>query len=125
MSHKILLIDDEELVIKSVGKLLNKEGYEVINCESGEEAIERIKNENVDLIVCDVRMPKLSGIETLKNIREFIKTNNRKAVPEILITGYADEEATKQAEALRVAEYLYKPFDLRDFLACVKRSLQS
>lgn len=120
---KILLVDDEELVVKSVGKLLAKEGYDVIICRSAEEAIKKVESEFLDLIVCDIRMPRMTGIETIKNIRKFLSEHNLKAIPEILITGYADEEATKQVEALQVADYLYKPFDLRDFLACVKKHL--
>lgn len=120
---KILLIDDEELVVKSVDKLLRKEGYEVIACKSGEDAIEKAKAEAVDLVICDIRMPKLTGIETIRKIRELFKTAGRKLVPEILITGYADEESNHEAEALQVAEYLYKPFDLRDFLTCVKKTI--
>ena len=124
MKKKILIIDDEELVVKSVGKLLTKEGYEVVICKSGEEAIERAKNETPDLIVCDIRMPRVNGIETIKNIRQFLKSTDHPPIPEILITGYANEITTKEAETLQVADYLYKPFDLRDFLSCVKRNLK-
>ena len=121
MAKKILLIDDEELVIKSVTKLLMREGYEVISCRSGEEALEKAKSESIDLIVCDIRMPNMTGIDAVKKIREFQTGEGRKAVPEILITGYADDAASKEAEALQVADYIYKPFDLRDFLACIKK----
>ena len=124
MPSKILLIDDEELVTKSISRLLSKEGYEVIVCKSGEEAIEQARKERIDLIVCDIRMPRLNGVETIKNIRQMLASGRRGAIPEILITGYADEEANRQAEALQVADYLYKPFDLRDFLACVKKNLK-
>ncbi len=125
MTKKILIIDDEELVVKSVGRLLTKEGFEVFICRNGDEAIEKIKNATIDLIVCDIRMPQLSGIETIKNIRKILKTKNQKAIPEILISGYADQEATKQADDLKVADYLYKPFDLRDFLNCIKKNLEN
>ena len=120
---KILLIDDEELVLKSIAKLLHKEGYEVVSCHGGEEAIQKVRGDSFELIVCDVRMPKLSGIETLKQIREVLRSR-RQSAPEILITGYADEMTAKEIEALQVADYLYKPFDLRDFLACIKRHIK-
>ena len=123
MKRKILLIDDEELVIKSVNRLLTREGYEVANCKSGEEALEKIKTELFDLVVCDIRMPHLTGIETIKKIREFQVKTGRKVMPEILITGYADDVANKEAEALCVADYIYKPFDLRDFLTCIKKHM--
>ena len=124
MKRKILLIDDEELVIKSVSKLLTKEGYEVVSCKSGEEALEKVKGDLIDLIVCDIRMPNLTGIDTVRKIREFQIGAGRKATPEILITGYADENVIREAETLQIADYIYKPFDLRDFLACIKKHME-
>jgi len=124
MSKRILLIDDEELVVKSVSKLLTKQGFEAIVCRSGEEGIEKIKKDTVDLIICDIRMPSISGIETVKEIRRLLEADGKRKVPEILITGYADDDATKEAEALQVAEYIYKPFDLVEFLDCVRRNIK-
>lgn len=124
MKQKILLIDDEDLVVKSINKLLQKEGYEVITCKSGTEALEKLKADVVDLIICDIQMPNMTGIDTVKKIREFHAGKNRKAVPEILITGYAEDGAIKEAENLKVVDYIYKPFDLRDFLGCVKKHMQ-
>jgi len=119
----ILVIDDEELVIKSVEKLLRREGYKVIICRQGIEAIEIVKKQDVNLIVCDIRMPNLSGIETIKAIRDLTRQRSQQQIPEILITGYADREADEEAEKLEVSDYLYKPFDLRDFLSSIKKNI--
>lgn len=121
MPKKILLIDDEELITKSIGKLLRKRGYDVLTAKSGEEALDLVQKEFLDLIVSDVRMPTMNGIETIKTIRQFQKKVGRKAVPEILITGYADDAMMREAERLKVADCLYKPFDIRDFLICVEK----
>ena len=121
---KILLIDDEELVLKSITKLLEKEGYEVEACPSGERAMEKARQKNFDLIVCDLRMPKPDGIETLKSIRSLFR-EKKCAAPEIVITGYTDERTNQEVEKLRVAEYLLKPFDLREFLAAVRKALKT
>jgi CheY-like chemotaxis protein len=123
MAKKILLVDDEELVIRSIGKLLQKQGYDARLASSGEEAVSIVQHENIDLVVLDVRMPKMNGIETVIAIRQFQKKVGRKAIPEILITGYADEDLMKEAEALKVADCLYKPFDVRDFLTCISKHL--
>lgn len=123
MPKKILVIDDEELVIKSVEKILKKEGYKVIVCRRGAEAIDAVKKEHIDLIVCDIRMPNLSGIETIKTIRDIRQQHSQLRIPEILMTGYADQEANAEAEKLMVSDYLYKPFDLRDFLSSVKKNI--
>ena len=123
MAKKILLVDDEELVIRSIGKLLQKQGHDVVMANSGEDAIALVQKGIFDLVVLDVRMPGMNGIEVVKSIRQFQKQEGRKAIPEILITGYADEAMMKEAEALKVADCLYKPFDIRDFLTCVNRHI--
>lgn len=121
---KILLIDDEDLVVRSISRLLSREGYDVTTCRNGEEAISKAEKERFDLIVCDVRMPAMTGIETIRRIRDVCKAKKNVPSKEILITGYADDALSREAEQLQVAEYLYKPFDMRDFLACVKKHVR-
>ena len=123
MNKKILLIDDEELVVKSIEKLLRKEGYVVVSVRDGESAIRKVADEDFNLIVTDIRMPQIDGIETITKIRELRRKKGKDQIPEICITGYAEEEVNKKAEVLGVADYLFKPFDLRDFLACVKKHI--
>lgn len=121
---KILLIDDEDLVVRSISRLLSREGYDVTVCQNGEDAISKAETERFDLIVCDVRMPVMTGIETIRKIRDVCKAQEYAPSKEILITGYADDALSRVAEQLQVAEYLYKPFDMRDFLACVKKHVR-
>ena len=123
MAKKILVVDDEELITKSLLKLLDKEGYSTTVVRSGKEAIDKVKESNYDLIICDVRMPEMDGIETIEQARNYLKKLNRKLIPEILITGYADIEKYEKAIDLKVADYIYKPFDIADFLEVVKRNL--
>ena len=124
MTSTILLIDDEDLVVRSIQKLLTKEGYAVLVARSGEEAIAIVQNQEVDLIVCDVRMPKMNGVETLRQIRNLLHSGSRRQPREILITGYAEDNINQEAEGLQVADYIYKPFDLRDFVICIRKNLQ-
>ncbi len=123
MKKKILLIDDEELVIKSLLRLLSVEGYEVVVAKSGVEATEKVKQADFDLIISDVRMPGLNGIETIEQIRDYLKRLNKKTIPEILITGYADIDKYEKAMDLKVVDYLYKPFDISDLLSLVKKNI--
>ncbi len=122
MPKNILVIDDEQLVTESIRRLLKKQGYNVTIAESGVEAIEKvkIKESGFDLIIADIRMPEMDGIEIIKRLREIV----RKPTPEILITGYASDESLKQAQELRVADYIYKPFDMREFIEIVKKNLK-
>jgi len=123
MEKKILVVDDEELITKSLLRLLSKEGYNTTVVKSGKEAIDDVKKSDFDLIICDVRMPEMDGIETIKEIRTHLKKTNKKQIPEILITGYADKEKYEAALDLKIADYLYKPFDTTDFLKIVKRNI--
>ena len=102
---RILLVDDEDLVLRSLQKLLRKEGFEVEPARNGMEAIQRAGEVDFDLLVTDIRMPRLNGIDTIIGIREVLKRKGCPPIPEICITGYADEELNKKAEALGVADY--------------------
>ncbi|MCX7661359.1 MAG: response regulator [Candidatus Omnitrophica bacterium] len=123
MPKKILIVDDEELVSQSLKKLLQKEGYQPYTVKNGREALRKIKEIDFDLLIVDVRMPQLDGIETIKRIREYQEKNHKKPIPEVLITGYADLEKYEEAKDLEVSDYLYKPFDNKEFLQIVKKSI--
>lgn len=124
MTKKILVVDDEELVIESLRRLLRREGYDVTMVTSGKQALEKIKETNFDLVVSDIRMPELDGIQIIRNIREYLKQNKKKLIPEILMTGYSSPDNLRQAQELKVADYIYKPFDIIDFLEVVKKNLK-
>ena len=123
MAKNILIIDDEELITKSLIKLLRSRGYVASLSVGGAEALEKIKTEDFDLIICDVRMPGMDGIETIKTIRAYLEKSDKKSIPEVLITGYADAEKYESAIDLEVADYLYKPFDNDEFLHIVRKTI--
>ncbi|MGD0335843.1 MAG: response regulator [Candidatus Omnitrophota bacterium] len=125
MGKNILIIDDEGLITKTLHKLLQKEGYNAMVAADGEDAAEKSRTTELDLIVCDIRMPHLDGIETIKKIRQALKDSGKPPVKEILITGYADEQSYKNALDLKVAEYILKPFDTHDFLEAVRRNIDT
>lgn len=119
MAKKILVIDDEELIIKSLSKLLEKNGYEVFIAKNGQDAIVMAEEENFDLILADIRMPGISGIETLEAIY------GTKKIPAIFITGYADADLEQRARALRPIAYIYKPFDISELVDKVNKALNN
>jgi CheY-like chemotaxis protein len=125
MKKNILIIDDEGLVTKSLQKLLAREGYDAVVATSGQEAIEKFKNSDFNLVVSDVRMPQIDGIETIEQLRQLQKKLGKEPVPEILITGYADEDSYNRALKLKVADYIFKPFDTQEFLDAIKRNLNA
>jgi len=123
MAKNILIIDDEGLVTKSLKKLLTKEGYNAVVATSAIEAIEKFKNSEFDLIVSDIRMPEIDGIEAIQKLRQIQEESGKIPIPEILITGYASEESYNKALNLKVADYIFKPFDSNQFLDAIKRNL--
>ena len=125
MQKNILVIDDEQIVLKSIKKFLEGHGYGVEIAQSGAEALEKIQKEKFDLIISDVRMPGMSGVETLKEIREKYQEQNNIKIPTIIITGYSSDEAQDQAADLGVVDFLYKPFELEEFYKTVKRNLET
>jgi len=124
VAKNILIIDDEELIVKSLKKLLEKEGYGVLIAKSGQDALIITEEEKFDLIIADIRMPGLNGVDTIKSIRENAAGNNAKETPVIFITGYADEEMEKTAKTLKPLAYIYKPFNISDLVSVVNKELK-
>lgn len=123
MSKNILVIDDEELIIKSLTKLLEKNGLNVFVAKSGEDAQVIAEEEDFDLIIADIRMPGMDGTETVEAIYQSLEKQNHPRIPVIFITGYADEESRKKAKALNPVAYIYKPFDISVLVDKVKEVL--
>jgi CheY-like chemotaxis protein len=116
MAKKILVIDDEEIIIKSLSKLLEKNGYEVFVAKNGQDAIIMTEEEDFNLILADIRMPGINGVEVAQNI-----SKNQKKIPTIFITGYADESIERKARLLSPVAYIYKPFDTAELLYTIKK----
>lgn len=124
MAGRILVIDDEELIVKSLKKLLENNGFEVFVAKRGEDALIIAEEEKFDLIVADIRMPGMNGVETIRGIYENLRKANGETIPVIFITGYTDEEIEQKARALNPIAYIYKPFDIEELVSKVKRILE-
>jgi len=123
MAKKILVIDDEELIIKSLSRLLEKNGYEVFIVKNGQDAFDMVEEEDFDLILADIRMPGMNGVEIIEKIKKEKSIKGQKQMPIIFITGYADEVIEKKARVLSPVGYLYKPFDNEKLLNAIKKIL--
>ncbi|NVK28162.1 MAG: response regulator transcription factor [Flavobacteriia bacterium] len=120
-SAKILLVDDEPILLKAVEFKLQKEGLEVITATSGEEAIEKLQGtQSYDLIISDVMMPGLSGIELLKIVKE--KDESMKV---LLLTGLKTEDTVVDAFDLGADDFMTKPFNPKELVLRVKKLLKS
>lgn len=112
---EILIVDDDETLSQSLTMLLEGEGYTVTPALSGERALELAALQYYDLVLCDVRMPGMNGLEAIKELKESIADAHF-----LVMTGYASEDAPIEALRLGVDDYLAKPFDLPIFLDKVR-----
>lgn len=118
---KILCVVDEPEILKFLEGVLVPRGYEVIKAENGEVALEKLKEERIDLVISDVRMPKMDGFEVCRRIKEDDRYRN---IPVVLITGStANKERIKGIEA-GAEDFISKPFDPEEILARIKMLLK-
>ena len=114
----ILLVDDEESVQKLLTYPLERDGYRVVQARDGDEALARFDAENIDLVVLDVMLPKLDGLEVCKRLR------TTSAVPIIMLTARDDELDKVLGLELGADDYITKPFSIREFRSRVRALLR-
>lgn len=117
-SPRILVIDDEQSLVETVTVLLERKGFEVASALSGEAGLEEFEVARPDLVLVDVRMPKMSGVEVLEEIRE-----RSPHTPVVLITAQASLESAIRAVNLGATHYVRKPFSNEELVAILRRSL--
>ncbi len=103
-----MIVDDEPDVLLVLGEYLSKEGFKVMTCQSGAQAIEKLKGNKADLALLDMAMPGLNGIETLRELKAIDPQ-----LPTIMITAYRDAEKVVEAFRLGAYDCIFKPFDLK------------
>jgi DNA-binding response OmpR family regulator len=119
---KIMIVDDEENLVELVKAILMKENFDVMVSYSGKECLKKLKKIKPDLILMDVMMPEMSGIETTKIIRENPKTKDIKIV--FLTVARFSEVGINRLEKLNVLDYITKPFDVNDLVRRIKKALR-
>ena len=117
----ILVVDDQLQNIELLEAHLVTQGYEIIPAESGEEALEKLSGNHVDLVLLDVKMPGMSGFEVLAKLRADKKTGR---IPVVMITAYKESEERVKALKSGCDDFIFKPFDKHELLARVKSLLR-
>ncbi len=117
-SARILLVDDEQAIQRLLTYPLRKEGYEVIPALDGREALDRFAEQRFDLVVLDIMLPKLDGIEVCRRLR------SRSQVPIIMLTARGDEIDKVVGLEMGADDYITKPFSVREFRSRVKAVLR-
>jgi DNA-binding response OmpR family regulator len=115
---RILLVDDEQPVQKLLSFPLEKEGYEVVPALDGQEALQRFESERFDLVVLDIMLPKMDGLEVCRRMRA------RSSVPIIMLTAKAEEIDKVLGLEIGADDYITKPFSMREFRSRVRAALR-
>lgn len=115
---RILVVDDEDQICNVIRKILSQEGYHILTALNGEEALDHLKKTPVDLVLVDLKMPVMDGLEMLKQARAL--QGNLKA---ILLTAYGTASSARDALFLGVYDFLTKPFDIELLKKVVREAL--
>lgn len=120
MSLSILIIDDEPNLPHQFARFLRKHGYEVYTVPDGESGLQELRRRTIDLVLLDVRLPRLSGLEVLTQLRE-----TEQDIPVVMLTAYGDVQTVIDAMKLGATDFLLKGFDVNALLPVIQRALET
>lgn len=115
----ILIAEDEPLMRKTLSMKLEKEGYKVISCADGREALQKLEEQKPDMVITDIMLPYASGLEIIS----FVKNKNS-SLPVIVLSALGLEKTVENAFDLGADDYVTKPFNLNELVIRVKRLLK-
>jgi len=116
---KILVVDDEDIVLESCQAVFELEGFEVMLVPSADKAIEAMKNDNFSLLLIDVKMPKHDGMYLMGKIKEQWPN-----IPIIVMSGYCTTETIKEAFKMGAANFIAKPFEPDELVEAVRQTIK-
>lgn len=116
--HKILIIDDNKQLLDLLKDMLSEEGFEVVLASNGTEGIKKHRENKPDIILMDLKMPKIDGIKTAAKIR----TKDKKVII-IILTAYGSVESAAKAAKLNIYGYITKPFKIDELKNTIKKAL--
>lgn len=115
---KILIIDDEKAIRNTLREILEYEGYQIEEAANGEEGIQKIESEDFDMVLCDVKMPKMDGMAVLSKVKEIDDD-----LPIVMISGHGNVEMAVEATKKGAYDFIVKPPDLNKLLITVRNSI--
>jgi DNA-binding NtrC family response regulator len=117
MKTRVLLVDDEEQFVQPLAERLKIRNYEATTCLSGEDALKKLKNYNFDVVILDVAMPGMDGIETLREIKRI-----KPLTEVIMLTGHATVDSAIEGMKLGALDFLMKPCKTEELVAKIDRA---
>ena len=120
IKKKVLIVDDDPNIVRSLSFILEKEGYMVIAASDGEEALKKVKEELPHLIILDIMLPKIDGFQVYKRLKANTKT---KGIRTAVLTAKGEENDKRLGQELGVDAYITKPFNVDALLSEVRKIL--
>jgi len=117
---KILVVDDDAIVVKSCKRILEAEGFEVITVPSAEDALETVKKYDFDLLLIDVKMPKRDGMYLMREVKKDLPE-----IPIIVMSGYPTPETVADVLELGATQFIPKPFRPDELIKTIHQVIQS
>ena len=119
--HTILIVDDEEMILKSIFRVLRNDNYQILNAQSGEEGLAVLKQYDVHLVISDQKMPGMNGLDFLKRVKI-----DYPQILTIMLTGHAEIEIAMEAiNEAGVYKFILKPWDDNNLKVTVRRALEA
>lgn len=115
---RILVVDDDPVILRLIEVNLDLEGFEVITADRGEDAIEQARSATPDLIILDLMMPEMSGWEIAERLQ---KDDETKGIPLVFLSARTQDEDRRRGQELGVAGYVTKPFDPADLVDTIRK----
>lgn len=119
---RILIVDDDPHAVEILTRMLGREGYDCVSASSGAAALETVRSQPVDVILLDVMMPEMDGLQVCEHLRA---DDTLRQIPVILLTAKDDMETRSRGMALGVSEYLTKPINKRELFTRIAAQLHS
>jgi CheY-like chemotaxis protein len=122
MPPKILAIDDENDVLLIIKTALSGQGYEILTASNGYDGLALAEDQKPDVILLDLRMPEMDGMEVLEQLRDNEKTQS---IPVIVLTGISDKTKIREALDKGITYYIVKPFECQDLISKISLAIKS
>jgi CheY-like chemotaxis protein len=116
--RKVLVVDDDPVVGKSIDRVLTGKGYAVITASNGEEALAKLRDEKYDVVFTDIRMPGMNGLEVAERVKA-----SQPWLPVVIVTGFGTEDYEARAAAAGVSGFLHKPLSPEMIEGCARKAL--
>src|SRR5258706_5735405 len=117
--ERILIIDDNESLRYTLASVLEESGFEPSAVEDGHKALDAIKRNQYELVICDMKLPGMDGMQILKEIKKI-----REDLPVIMLTAFGDIKNAVEAMKYGAQDYLTKPFDNEDMIITIRKALE-